>query len=760
MRKYLSRKPIILAIVVAVVILGLLAARPVYERRITIIQSPLVTHFIPLYRSLRKLPDIFFIHYLVFNDSGLDKYSLTISPENIQKLNEPLPDNPFARATRLLGESKVWVPANFTAGEYSDRVQVRYRGNQLNHWGNYKKSYLIKFPKDNLFNGMRGLVLVIPSDRRYFAMSLNNYRSKKMGLLVPDEKLVAVNLNGVDYGPYLAFERWSQEWLEKNPINADSMLIGTADVASDVVGLPSLYTKDGLSYWESWNVEEIERLQEPLKALIEVVEKADDATFERLIPQLVDLEQFYARDVISILSGSFHNAGPIAGANNLVIYFNGEEGRFKPIPYNSVLFPPEDGFDGEPTDLQKRIWSIPRFKAERDAYFEQYVAEHEADDLAFFEAWMEEHKSAFYADFTKQDNNLTFWQEMRSLEAAMRDYFADPFAILEREYTVPERATTTLAFADSFSQFADLALSVPEFIAKHPEFRSGPDDTLLLPRGQYTFAADLIIPPGTTLTIAPGTTIRMGRGVSLVSYSPVIARGTEAAPISIAPAEAGAAWGVLAVVNTEEKLSHFAEVKLSGGGEDRINGVFFSGMLALHNADGTIESSVFRGAQGDDGVNVKGGRVAILNNQFLENSSDGIDIDFPDQETLLKDNEFKDNAGDCVDISWSDITIAGNTITGCGDKGVSVGESSHPLIAGNYIAGSDMGIAIKDLSVATITKNQIINNRVAVAAYQKKPIFGGGHGIVRDNILSGNRQQSFTDHLSEVKFEHNTTTAP
>lgn len=747
---------------VALVIAAPLAVPYVKQHKREIIQHPLVIHLIPTYRSLRKISDVLFLHHMLFAKTEYPAYSLSISPKNVQRLNDPLPQNPFDSAARLTDESKVWVPATFTHGAYSDNVKVRYRGNQANHWGNYKKSYLIKFSKDNLFQGQRELTLVIPSDRRYFAMTLNNYRAKKLGLLVPEEKLVSLNLNGADHGVYLAFERWSQEWIEKQPMSALSVAVNTIDLPNDIVGLPSLHTEAGLPYWKGINTDEPEAWLEPLRALTELVEHTDDATFERLAPRLIDIEQFYGRDIISILSGSFHNAGPVAGANNLVMYFDATEGRFKPIPYNSVFFPPEDGFDGQPTDLQLRLWAIPEFKAARDAAFHEYVAAEAEDDKAFLSDWMDENKDSFYADFAKDETNLSFWRKMKSLTAAMHDYFNDPFDILNRTYEftgelapLPEGELT---FTDSFVYLLDTIKTPSAFVAEHPQFRLE-GDQLILPAGFHRFTETLIVPADTALTIKPGAIIALGDDASFVSYSPVMAIGTNERPI-VVQAAGDDAWGVFAVVNTETASSSFVHNKFSGGGETIINGVYFSGMLALHNADGQITDSEIRGTTGDDGVNVKSGSVVVTRNRFVENSSDGIDVDYPRPGTVVADNYFIDNKGDCIDLSWSEIPVTNNMILGCGDKGISVGERSAPTLDGNIIVGTATGIAVKDQSNTVISNTVFLDNRIAVSAYQKKNFFGGGVVTVRDSTDWGSQEQTFSDEVSTITIESLTRAEP
>ena len=173
----------------------------------------------------------------------------------------------------------------------------------------------------------------------------------------------------------------------------------------------------------------------------------------------------------------------------------------------------------------------------------------------------------------------------------------------------------------------------------------------------------------------------------------------------------------------------------------------------MHNARGIIKNVSIAKAQGDDGINIKGGYVELTHTTFTNNSSDGVDLDYIDSDSIIANNTFIDNHGDALDISWSNITIEKNNIDTCADKGISVGESSKPVITENNILNCNIGIAIKDSSETTITNNTITNNITAFSLYQKKPFFNGGHATATDNILTDNTEVTFTDELSSIFIE-------
>jgi len=721
----------------------------VWENRYAVIQNPMVQRLIPLYHSLRKVPDIFFIPYGLFAKSDLETYRLSIDPKDIGKMNSVLPENPFGSDT-LTDDRKIWVSASFTFGDYTDNVKVRYRGNLAAHWNSYKKSYLIKFPKDHLFQGMRELALIIPSDRFYFAEPLSYYRGRKLGLLVPEDYHVKLNVNGIEKGVYFAMEHWSQEWLEKNPISSNSIISGIEAGNATSTELPvSAYSEEGFSSWSSWN--NPESSMDFMKAVIEIVRHADDETFKLLAPNIIDIEEYFSRDIISILAGSYHNTdASIHVTNNLVTLFDAGDGRLKPLPYNTALEDAKASAKEVRNELRDRILSIPEFKARRDEKLLEYIASDRADDMMFVSKWTDRMKKEFILDNAKLLNNFQTIGQINDLRTIAEGNFDFASDWLQESAHPVDVSVRDLDLPGSFRYLTDIIRTEDEFIRRYPQFRKTTDG-LVLSTGIHAFYETIIVPQGTSLIIEPGAVIKMGNRASFISYRPVIAQGEEGNPIRVQPLYDSTPWGVFAVINTESRPSVFAFVAMRYGSEDLINGIPISGMLAMHNANGEIRDSVITDAQGDDGVNIKIGSVLVSNNRFEGNYSDGIDMDFVNPETVIVNNLFMDNKGDGVDLSWSDIAVRDNVIIRSSDKGVSVGERSNPELTNNIIVDCTIGIAVKDLSHVSIIGNTLVSNRTALSAYRKKPIFGGGTAELADNVLWNNGEEVYLDEYS--KFE-------
>ncbi len=725
--------------------------------------NKLAMHFLHTYRSLRKFPDILFMPYY-FKKVELPVFNLFITPENIALLNKFLPENTMGGT--LMNENKVWVDGIFNFGDYQGEVKVKYRGTTANHWNSMQRSWRIEFPSEHLFNGRKMMNLVISYDSRYFVEPTNMHRANKLSLETPDMDFVRLKINGQDSGVHLAFEHWSEQWAVKEGLPENISIFGVDDssegyLAEQTVASTSLFTSEGGDYWKKYTKAESHG---ELESLVKIIAEADDDTFKQVIGNLVDIDKFYSWNIVNILAGSNRQTD----ANNIIMIFNPAIGKFEFIPWNVGLLTPEDEdiYRDNNTALARRLYKLPEFRAERNLLLEGYLnnADNLQSDLTFYDDLFNKTKVDFYKDNAKFHNNFQFLSQVKKCRELLIDNFNKAKVVLEYEadYYQDEdknkqlKNTTDIILPDSFNRFFETGYSIDEFISHNPEFYKIDKDTVKLSSSAHVFKKDVIIPINLQAIIDAGATIYLDKDVSIISYSPIMAEGTSNQPIKILPLNSINSWGTFAVVNTESNKSIIKHTEFNNGSGAIINGIIFTGMVAFHNADVDVDSSIFKNAGDDDALNVKYGQALITNSFFTDNFSDAIDFDFASAETVIKDNKFYDNGygggGDAIDLSWSDILITNNDINGCTDKGVSVGEKSSPIIKNNTIKNCDIGIAVKDLSVAEIIENNISDVRVGVVAYQKKQEFGGGIANISATILENATINYEQDEISVINI--------
>ncbi|MDZ7361901.1 MAG: right-handed parallel beta-helix repeat-containing protein [candidate division KSB1 bacterium] len=202
---------------------------------------------------------------------------------------------------------------------------------------------------------------------------------------------------------------------------------------------------------------------------------------------------------------------------------------------------------------------------------------------------------------------------------------------------------------------------VSDFTARYPFFvRDQRDSTRLMIRsGHYQVDETIVVPPGLVLIIAPGTVLRFGAGCSLISYSPIIARGMENAPIVFTAKNKWLKWGAVGVIRAGQSI--FEHVRFEHGRQALVNDIDFLGALSLIEAEAEVTQSRFDNLFGKDAAQVTGGQAFFRHNIFRDCFKDGLDFD-----------------GGTGEISH-------NRFEHCGDEAIDVGENSRVMVFGNVI---------------------------------------------------------------------------
>lgn len=721
-------------------------------------RGPLFGYFVHSWRSLKKLPNIAHFPYW-FQKSDLPTYHIIISRSNVEELNSSLPiDASSLKYGTLDEDSKHYVNAYFVSQNYQSEIKIRYRGLMPNNWHAEKKAYRIKFPKDNLFNGMRALNLFIPNDRGYFLGALNTYRAQKLGLLATDVKFVRVYINNRDAGVYLASEPWSKELLSRNNIIDTNNILSNSD---DYIEPDKPLFFD----WKSYTAENEDGPFEELEALKRITQ-ASDEEFYRRIGDLIDLDKLYRWQVLSVLAGSNHQSD----STNFVLLFKQETGKFEPLPWNVEFHQLDENIYANIPTLAHRVLENEIFYKQYTTLLKEYI-ENESnlkDDLAYYDDLVRQLREEFYRDQAKNENNFTVNIMINDDRDDIIRNFETAKSIAKIEI-LPEREIQKsygqIQFEESFQYFNKISRGIDNFLLEYPQFSKIDNTTLVLKSGAHIFTQTVIVPKNLRLIIEPGAQLLFYPGISFVSYSPISAVGNADQPIYLGPSYPGFAesWGSFAIVNTGLKENIFEYINVKGGSSDTINGISLTSQFSLHNAKSKIENSIFEGGKSDDGLHVILGSVEIYKSVFRNNYADSLDLDYL-TDAHIEWNTFwnfqpEDSNGDAIDLSGMlNVVIKNNVIVNHGDKGISVGENSAPLIDGNYIFGCNIGIAVKDLSQATLKNNYILKNKTSgVSLYNKKPEFvNGGYAKISDSIIWDNGQEITKDHLSSMEIKDST----
>jgi len=287
-----------------------------------------------------------------------------------------------------------------------------------------------------------------------------------------------------------------------------------------------------------------------------------------------------------------------------------------------------------------------------------------------------------------------------------------------------------------------------DFLRRHRQFApsAGGERGVKL-AGRVVITGTVIVPDGVPLVIQPGADLTLAPEVNFLMYGGLTAVGRPDARIRIHGDASGKPWDTFAAVRPPEPVV-LRHVDVRDGGQGHINGMLFTGGLAVHNGDLTLDDVRVTDMQSEDGINIKNGRLEMTGSLVARTASDAIDIDFG--SGFIRDSHFKDIMGDGIDFSGTtDFVVSGTRVDGTGDKCFSVGEASAPTIVNNLMKGCVIGLATKDRSNPRVAFNTFVGNKLAIGAYRKKPMFGGAAATFVNNVFAENGTFLEEDYFSK-----------
>jgi hypothetical protein len=267
--------------------------------------------------------------------------------------------------------------------------------------------------------------------------------------------------------------------------------------------------------------------------------------------------------------------------------------------------------------------------------------------------------------------------------------------------------------------------------------------------GIHALDKPLVLEDGYSLAIGPATTIRLtGNAFILVNKGRFIATGTEARPVVIESPDGSGAGLVVLNADGPSTVSHAVFNNLKN---PVAKGWNVTGCVTFYESPVAIEDTRFVGCSAEDTVHILRTRFSMNGVLVQSAHSDAFDGDFV-QGTIVN-STFRDSGNDSIDVSGSRVSVDRVTIERAGDKGVSVGEHSYVDITNVRISDSNIGVASKDLSSATIDQLVISGGNMGMSVFQKKPEFGPGSIVAKNVAITGNKQPYLVEQGSTITVD-------
>ena len=125
-----------------------------------------------------------------------------------------------------------------------------------------------------------------------------------------------------------------------------------------------------------------------------------------------------------------------------------------------------------------------------------------------------------------------------------------------------------------------------------------------------------------------------------------------------------------------------------------------------------------------------------------------MDIDFSDGS--LESVDFLSTGNDAFDASGSNVSMTNISISGVGDKAISLGEMASLNASYISINNAEIAVASKDSSTFNGSQINIMNSKVPIAVFQKRP-YGPAFATLKDSNLKTFKNNYILENQSSLR---------
>ncbi|SFR58241.1 right-handed parallel beta-helix repeat-containing protein [Maribacter stanieri] len=296
-------------------------------------------------------------------------------------------------------------------------------------------------------------------------------------------------------------------------------------------------------------------------------------------------------------------------------------------------------------------------------------------------------------------------------------------------------------FVKKYNQFSDLSLF--EFITVNEN-----EKNIVFKSGTYKTNKIIRIPSGYTVQIEKGFSLDLSNKASLLSYSPMICKGTKTDPITFKSSD-GTGNGIF--VSNCDQISILDFCHFSNLSNPNVMDWSLSGAVNFNEANVRITNSTFENNRCEDGLNIIRSDFYLGSVNFKNTFSDAFDGDFVTGK--LENCSFLNSGNDGIDVSGSSLEIKNVVVTNASDKAISIGEGSKLTGGQVKIVGGEIGVVSKDLSIIELDNVNITDSKLAISSFQKKSEYGPGTISLTNLTLIDNTLDHLIEENSELSIE-------
>lgn len=366
-------------------------------------------------QSLTSIFNPFFLFIPMLN-SSLPIYKLQVKTQDYQLIIDELPKPYSTQFKTALSSKKSKIPAVLTIDGKNYSVKISFRGIGFPHWSETKKSLRIEFEPPDSYSGLHKINLSIPQDGLYYGFFLNKWVADYLGLQTNNPAIIHLFLNNRDYGPFITYEQWDQDFLTIHNL-PEGTAFGDVDPSP---GRPPLY--QDVKAWEILNP--AASTTGDFSAIETMLQALNNPNSEESISQLkqiVDIDNFVRWEALSIFFNSRHQDD----LHNIRLFLNPKSGKlqFMPVDFGPQLINnhPADktllNIDYNP--LVTRLFQDPEIYQARNDVLKDLINNQEFQNKLWqqYDELYYQTRGDFYRDPLNFESNLRFTWVAHRLES-------------------------------------------------------------------------------------------------------------------------------------------------------------------------------------------------------------------------------------------------------------------------------------------------------------------------------------------------------
>ena len=270
------------------------------------------------------------------------------------------------------------------------------------------------------------------------------------------------------------------------------------------------------------------------------------------------------------------------------------------------------------------------------------------------------------------------------------------------------------------------------------------NDDIFIKPGEYHIQKPIVISKK-NLIISPGTKLLFDKDTFIkIEDGDLIINGKENNKVQLMASED--TWRGIYVRNSGESRIFYSIIQDLDYFSDNLF-TSLTGGINFYESNLIVDELTISNVIAEDAINLTHSKASLNRLKIFDAISDGADLDFC--TGVINEFVLRNIQGDGLDFSGSNIRITKGNSTNTNDKAISIGEKSNIYVSETFIKNANIGIAIKDGSVARLENNSLINNDKDISMYMKKSYYNKG-GTLYISKKQKNKFKINLDNLSII----------